>query len=555
MSRIFFVLLTLSFSFGFSQTVTESLRHHVYYLSDDSLEGRQTGSNGEQMAFNYIINEFKKYGIAPSGSESYLQPFPFSQGKELGKKNSLALNNFSYRIHEEYYPLSYTSNDSVSGNVKYISYGIQSKQMKRDDYVDAGFKKGEIAVINIGMPELKPKDKKIINQEFSSLESRVAVAEKNGAIAVIFVKSSSSEADPDETLSTRIKPSSIPVIYLRLHVWENLKKEKNLTAVIETETYKPEKTAHNVIGYINNNAEKTIVFGAHYDHLGHDEYHNSLHRGETAIHNGADDNASGVAMIIELARYLKNSNLKNRNYLFIAFSGEELGLFGSNYFVSNAIIDLKSIDYMLNFDMVGRLDDKKLLTINGVGTSPQFSVLKNINVDSLTLQTTEGGIGPSDHTSFYLKDIPVLHFFSGIHGDYHKPGDDADKINFSGMESIFKFSLALVDSLDEIPQIAFTKTKDNSHSSGSAASPFKVTMGIVPGYAYSGKGLKIDGVSEGKPAQKAGLQKEDIVIQMGKLVINDIDDYMKALGQFQKGEKVRVKVLRSGKPMNFKVQF
>jgi C-terminal processing protease CtpA/Prc len=205
--------------------------------------------------------------------------------------------------------------------------------------------------------------------------------------------------------------------------------------------------------------------------------------------------------------------------------------------------------------MVGRLDDKKLLTINGVGTSPQFSILKNISVDSITLQTTESGIGPSDHTSFYLKDMPVLHFFSGLHTDYHKPSDDADKINFAGMESIFKFSLALVDSLDDLPQIAFTKTKDNSHSSGSSASSFKVTLGIMPGYAYSGKGVKVEDVSEGKPAKKAGLIKDDIVVQLGKFVVDDMQQYMKALGQFSKGDKTTVKVLRNGKPMSFKVQF
>jgi aminopeptidase YwaD len=502
-----FLLLTFIFSSASAQTTAEALRHHVYYLADDSLEGRQSGSKGEQMAFNYIIAQLQKNGITPLDTNDYLQPFPFSPGKELGKKNSLTINGFQYRIREEYYPLSYSSNDSVTAKARYVYYGIQSKKVKRDDFAAAGFQKGEIAIINIGLPELNSKNAKVYNHEFYSLESRITLAEKNGAAAVIFVKKSTDDTDADEWLDGRITPAKIPVIYLRLHVWENLLKEKNLTATVVTEIFKPKKTAHNVVGYIDNNAASTVVIGAHYDHLGYDEYHNSLHKGAPEIHNGADDNASGIAITLELARYLKGASLTNNNYLFIAFSGEELGLLGSKHFVNNPIADLKKVNYMLNFDMVGRLDEKKLLTINGVGTSPQFSVLKNISVDNLMLQTTEGGIGPSDHTSFYLKDIPVLHFFTGIHSDYHKPGDDAAKINFDGMESVMKFSLALIDSLNKAPQIAFTKTKDNVHSSGSTSqSRFKVTLGIVPAYAYEGKGLKVDGVSEGKPAQKAGLR-------------------------------------------------
>lgn len=302
------------------------------------------------------------------------------------------------------------------------------------------------------------------------------------------------------------------------------------------------KTAFNIIGFIDNSAKKTVVIGAHYDHLGFDEYHNSTYTGNKQIHNGADDNASGIAMILELAKSLKINNLNKRNYLFIAFSGEELGLLGSNFFVNNSTIDLSNIDYMLNYDMVGRLDKQsKLLTINGVGTSPQFSVLKNIFVDSLKIQTTESGVGPSDHTSFYNKDIPVLHFFTGIHADYHKPSDDIDKINFEGLKSIFHYSLALIDSLDSFDSLIFSKTKDNSANSKTS---FKVTLGIMPSYAFEGKGLKIDGVSEGKSASMAGILKGDIIIKMGKKTINDMQDYMNALSAYKKGNKTKVTILR-----------
>jgi aminopeptidase YwaD len=556
MFRLFLFVAIMYWLPASGQSVIESFRHHIFYLADDSLEGRQSGSNGEQMAFRYIITELKKNDVGPLNNEGYLQPFSFSSGKELGSKNSLSINGFNFQVNYEYYPLSYSSNDSVSAEAIYVGYGIQSDKLKRNDYTCSTFKKGDVAVINIGLPDTKSKKQSAALSDFSGLKSRINLAEKNGASAVIFVKTKSDDAEPGEELSSKVSVCSIPVIFLKQHVWETLMNKNKLQVDLVTEAINLNKTAHNVAGYIDNSAEKTIVIGAHYDHLGYNEYRNSLHKGAPAIHNGADDNASGVAMVLELAKYLKQSGLKNRNYLIVAFSGEELGLLGSNYFVSDSKINFSNIDYMLNYDMVGRLDEnQKTLTVNGVGTSPQFNIVKNIQIDSLTIQTTESGIGPSDHTSFYLKDIPVLHFFSGIHSDYHKPSDDADKINFAGMEIIFKYSIALIDSLNNFQKITFTKTKDNVHNSGTSASSFKVTLGIMPGYGYSGTGVKVDGVSEGKPAQKAGLKKGDIIIQLGNNKTDDMQQYMKALGFFNKGDKTKIKIIRDGNEMTFKVQF
>ncbi|MEB2783285.1 M20/M25/M40 family metallo-hydrolase [Algoriphagus persicinus] len=306
----------------------------------------------------------------------------------------------------------------------------------------------------------------------------------------------------------------------------------------------------NVIGYIDNKSENTIVIGAHFDHLGMGGS-SSLHRGDSAIHNGADDNASGTAALVALAKILKHEQ-HNSNFLFIAFSGEENGLWGSNYFVKNPTIELTKVNYMINMDMVGRLNAEKTLAINGVGTSPSFvSVLELANADSLKIVTSESGVGPSDHTSFYLQDLPVLHFFTGQHEDYHKPSDDSELINYDGLLLVVKYIDRLVDQLDTEPKLAFTKTKDSNDDSPR----FTVSLGVVPDYLYDGKGMRIDGVSEDKPAQAAGLMKGDVVIQMGDSTIVDMMSYMRALSAFQKGDETLVAYERSGEKKKVKVVF
>jgi hypothetical protein len=308
-------------------------------------------------------------------------------------------------------------------------------------------------------------------------------------------------------------------------------------------------TGRNVVAFLDKKADKTIVIGAHFDHLGMGGQ-GSLHRGDSAIHNGADDNASGTAALLALAKIFKYETLKS-NILFIAFSGEENGLWGSNYFVKNPTVDLKTVNYMINMDMVGRLNPEKSLAVHGVGTSPSFpSVLDPINSDSLKLVPSESGVGPSDHTSFYLQDLPVLHFFTGQHADYHKPSDDADKINYEGLVQVVRYISRLIAGLDAEPKLAFTKTKDSSDSPR-----FTVSMGVVPDYLYDGKGMRVDGVSEGKPAQAAGLQKGDIVVQLGDSTINDMMGYMRALSVFKKGDSTQVVLERAGQKISTKVKF
>lgn len=307
-------------------------------------------------------------------------------------------------------------------------------------------------------------------------------------------------------------------------------------------------TGKNVLGFIDNNAENTVVIGAHYDHLGYGN-EGSLYRGEKAVHNGADDNASGVAVMLNLADKLKETN-KNNNYLFMAFSGEEMGLLGSNFFVKNPTLKTEKINYMINMDMVGRLKDSTL-AVYGTGTSPIWSQTINSLNENFKIVEKKSGVGPSDHTSFYLADIPVLHFFTGQHEDYHKPSDDENLLNYEGMYQISDFIYAIISDMNDNGKLTFRKTKNESES----APRFKVTLGVIPDYLYEGKGMRIDGVSEGKPAQKSGIQKGDVVVKMGDLDITDMMSYMKALSKFEKGSTVTVQVLRNKEKVNIEVTF
>jgi Iap family predicted aminopeptidase len=304
-----------------------------------------------------------------------------------------------------------------------------------------------------------------------------------------------------------------------------------------------------VIGFLDNKAENTVIIGAHFDHLGYGG-DGSLYRDSIkAIHNGADDNASGVSVMLNLVSKLKETN-KNNNYLFMAFSGEEMGLLGSNYFVKNPTIDTKSVSYMINMDMVGRLKDSAL-AVYGTGTSPIFKQVLMAHNTTFKLIQKESGVGPSDHTSFYLADMPVLHFFTGQHEDYHKPSDDTETLNYEAMATISDYIFNVISDLNDNGKLAFRKTKNESEESPR----FKVGLGVIPDYMYDGKGMRVDGVSEDKPAIKAGIQKGDIVIELGGNKITDMMSYMKALSVFKEGDKTTVIITRKGKEVKAEIQF
>lgn len=319
----------------------------------------------------------------------------------------------------------------------------------------------------------------------------------------------------------------------------SVKPRYNPHAKVEIDTSKALE-GRNVVGFMDNKADYTIVIGAHFDHLGYGS-EGSLSE-ESGIHNGADDNASGVTVMLQLADWLKEK-YTNNNYLFIAFSGEEKGLWGSSWFIKHPTVELASINYMINMDMVGRLDKEKKLAVYGTGTSPVWNdiLLKIAESNGVKMIAKESGVGPSDHTSFYLADQPVLHFFTGQHDDYHKPSDDAYKINYEGMKIVQKFIEDVIAATNDKGKLEFTKTKDEDSRK---APKYSVTLGVIPDYMFEGPGMLIGGVKDDRPAHKAGIQKGDVVIKIDELEITDMMAYMKALGMYKKGDTSKVVVKR-----------
>ena len=407
--KIFYKSLTLSLLISFSvssqQTNQESFKKDVEYLASEKLEGRFPGTNGEQLAANYIAEKFEKFGLTKL-TDSYFQSFNFTLPSSP---------------HEE---------------VKF-------------------------------------------NQD----------------------------------TDTKIN-------------------------------------AKNIIAFIDNKKKNTVIIGAHYDHIGYGGQY-SLDRGINEIHNGADDNASGTAMLLSLAKQINNKNDLENNYLFIAFSAEELGLIGSRYFVNSDVFKKESINFMINLDMVGRLNAEKELSIFGVGTSSIFKQVVNSMNNNFKLKIIEDGTGPSDHTSFYNKDIPVLFFHTGSHENYHRPSDDVNLINYKGMSEISNYIIDIIDELETYNKLEFKETISNQPT----VARFNVSLRVMPDYVFEGDGMKASQIIKGGPADDAGLIDGDVIIMLGENEVKDVYDYMNSLSKFEKGDSTKVIVLRSGKKLEFEVKF
>lgn len=315
----------------------------------------------------------------------------------------------------------------------------------------------------------------------------------------------------------------------------------------------PKRTARNVVGLVKGTEQphKYIIIGAHFDHLGVGKFGSLSPADSLSIHNGADDNASGTSGLLELAQYY-SQHPAQKSILFIAFSGEEEGLWGSQYFVEHPTVPIDSVIAMINMDMIGRLRDQKLI-IMGTGTTKRWnSIIQKANDDSLHLKTAEAGYGPSDHTSFYFKDIPVLFYFTGAHEDYHRPTDDVKYINAKGEDRVLEHLKRVIAELDTLSmkQMAFTKAPRKHSRDVSLEGP---TLGVMPDYGYTGTGLRITGVQTNEPAANAGLQGGDIIIRLADKKVDDIYVYMEILNTLEKGQKTTVTVKRNGTKKTFDI--
>lgn len=635
------LLLTFSLTAVVAQQPTsrgpsvDRLRQVVTYLASDALEGRRTGTPGANDAAHYIAGEFNRLGLRPGlqmarpartrgeTQARYLQPFPYVAGVELGAGNNLALwyapdSTIGHKVKDEWMPLGFSSNGRIEkAQIVFAGYGISSAELKYDDYAASNVR-DRVAIVFAGTPDGDNPHGSFARA--GEIRFKVAAARSAGARALLII---ANEETFREDRLTRLSydntgEAGLPVIVIsrqlaigilrsnqKLAEFEraadsrnkdsasdSLRKPLSTSLTLAVDVRRHESPSFNVVGVLPGTDPKlkseAIVIGAHYDHLGMGGEGSGSLSAKTGIHHGADDNASGVAGLIELARLLSSQKLR-RTVVFIAFSGEEEGLIGSNYYVNHPIVPLTNTIAMLNMDMIGRLNQQALV-VGGVGTAQEWRSLIDASNDvqgmtvtlnssgvDRTLQTgvpvvmgsngnpvvtsnsarkfsltlNEDGYGPSDHSSFYGKQVPVLFFFTGSHNDYHKPSDTAEKINYEGEASIVGFVERIVRDLDrgdKRPTYTVAKSESQGRTGG-----FRVYLGTIPNYAEANDGLRLDGVREDSPAAKAGLKAGDRIVKMGGHEVKNVYDYTFALGEMKAGQEYEVEIFRGSEHLTLKI--
>ncbi|MDQ2937579.1 MAG: M20/M25/M40 family metallo-hydrolase [Acidobacteriota bacterium] len=639
----------------------ERLRAHIEYLASDKLEGRRTGSSGANLAAEYIAREFARYGLRRSigydtpgmshfeadSPRRYMQQFPYVSGVDLGKNNSLTYSLTSggaqtVELGRDWMPLGLSSSSRIENAAAvFVGYGITDSELKYDDY-QAGNTAGRIAIALSGTPDGDNPHGKFA--KYDDVRWKAIAARNAGARALIII--AREQAFKDDRLAQLhydhgAGDAGLPVVAISRSVAAKLFEAngiKNFEDFVEqlskavaqqgtkeirgysvttsnsfdllnatkltisTDIVRPEVSASNVVGILDGSdptlKNEAIVIGAHYDHLGRGG-EGSLAPREGEIHHGADDNASGVAGVLELARIFSAQRPRpHRTIVFMAFSGEEEGLLGSNYYVNHPIIPLANTVAMINMDMIGRMKDNKMM-IGGVGTADQWRPVIEVSnpsrkmrvtaiavqpgevpkdgqmsdsrtvgvpivtgangrtivslgrVDPIDLTLTEDGYGPSDHSSFYAKKIPVLFLWTGTHEDYHKPSDTANKINYVDEARILTFAARLIqdiDTNDKRPSFAVAKSESAGRSMG-----FRVYLGTIPNYADSNDGLLLDGVRDDSPAAKAGLKAGDRIVKLAGRDVRNVYDYTYALGELKAGQEYEVELLRGSDRLKLKI--
>ncbi len=640
------LIIALSLAVGAQQPTPslEKLQLHITHLASDKLEGRRTGTEGANRAATYIAKEFSRYGVQrgigwdtqgmsileADSPNRYLQKFPYVAGVELGSGNSLSIryaagSTLAASVVEDWMPLGFSSSAHLEKTkVAFVGYGITAAELNYDDYGD-GRAKDRAAVALSGTS-----DGDNPHGQFARYEDVrwKAIAAKNAGAKALIIVARDPDFKADRLARLRFDnvggEAGIPVIAvsqqlaLKLlgvdspvgltlaanalaesHATKstppNLKTENvtNSIELLSINVLRREVDAANVVGIVNGFdpvlKNEFIVIGAHYDHLGRGG-EGSLAPREGDIHPGADDNASGTAGLLELARMFASSDMPRpkRTLIFVAFSGEEEGLLGSNYYVNHPIRPLEKTVAMINMDMIGRMKNNKLI-VGGVGTAQGWrDVIAIANLESKPISVTElanptkvpgkvtlatgtsgelvsaivhspgfelslseDGYGPSDHSSFYAKKIPVLFLWTGTHEDYHKPSDTADKINYTDEVRIVSFVANLIRNIDQSgtrPVYTVAKSESQGRTMG-----FRVYLGTIPNYADTGDGLLLDGVREDSPASKAGLKAGDRIVKLAGRDVHNVYDYTYALGEMKAGQEYEVELVRGTERMKLKI--
>jgi len=619
----FLILLSFIFSVSAQKAQTQksdatekNLRTHVEYLASDKLEGRRTGETGATFAAGYVANMFSNFKLKAVASPmsngkaktNYMQTFPFVTGVEMAKEG----NSFNLEVsktdgqkltfnNEDYKPIGFSPNAAIGNTeVVFVGYGIASGELKYDDYKNRNIN-GRIVLAFDGTP-----DSGNPHSSFArfNAHAKALVAKEKGAIGLLLI---SREAKLEDDKLAQLKydqttgEAALPTLIVSRKTGAEMlgadeaglkSEEQNLVAMTKGATggigsdapinvkavasfkinlIKRQTEAYNVVGILEGNdptlKDEAIVIGAHYDHLGRGGQ-GSLAVNSAEIHHGADDNASGVSALIELAQQFSAERKNKRTIIFIAFGGEEEGLLGSQFYVKNPAFPIDKTVAMINMDMIGRLKDEKL-TVGGIGTASEWKNLveaknpreiKEANfggnvgmsiTPTLKLQLNEDGFGPSDHSSFYGKQIPILFFFTGTHENYHKPSDTAEKINYEGLLKITNYVSEIVKAIDQNPK---RPTYAVAKSSGMARGGFNVSLGTVPNYADgAGNGLLLEGVRDDSPAAKAGLKAGDKIVKLAGRDIRNVSDYTFDLGEMKANVEYEVEIVRGAERLTMKI--
>jgi hypothetical protein len=516
------------------KALIQSLKGHIQFLASDELEGRRAGTLGEQKAINYIVEQYQGLAIQPMGENGFIQDFKIDEGKRFATNAYVKVNNQQAVLDTDFFALS----NSGAGNFSSRA-SVALNEKDQVWFIDVQ----EVLEENTSNPHFD------INEWLATTTSQLKT---KGAIALFLHNSGTLVDNIQFNKYDTSKALALPVLYFTKSGFTKYFNDETGTYTIESNVQfeHPARTAHNVVGFINNNAANTVIIGAHLDHLGYNEDKHGLDL-NNFIHNGADDNASGTAALIELAKSLVKKAPKNNNYLIIHFSGEELGLLGSKYWLDHPTYK-GNFNYMINMDMVGRYDTARKLTIGGYGTSSKWSEILTKTPTTLLTHYDSAGTGPSDHASFYRKDMPVLFMFTGSHSDYHKATDDWDKINYEGEKDIVRLVQAIIKNTDSYGKLDFLKTREQSMGK---STKFTVSLGVMPDYAFTGTGVRIEGTSQGKLGEKLGLKSADVLLQVGDYKLIDVTSYMQALGKFKKGDKTILIIKRGNEEIKYDIQF
>jgi aminopeptidase YwaD len=510
-----------------------NLQSHIGYLASDALEGRRTGTAGATAAMEYLVKQYENMGIAPKGTTGYIQKFEINEGLQIDASTHFIVNGKSLLVEKDFFPLANSASIAITGKPAMALH-----------------EKGQPWFLDI--KETLEENKTNPHFDIDAwIKKEVTTAAAKGATACILYNTGNMVDNILFNKNDKTAAFPIAVIYLTPSGLQHFT-DPSATLQVELAVRITEKKrpASNVAAYIDNGAATTVIVGAHYDHLGYNEDKNALDTGHV-IHNGADDNASGTAALLEIARLLKQKSPVHNNYLFLHFSGEELGLLGSKYWVENPTMP-GAINYMLNMDMVGRYDTSHKLTVGGYGTSSKWNDIWKASNTPLIVKFDSTGSGPSDHASFYRAGVPVQFFFTGSHPDYHKATDDADKINYEATAQIVTLAYQIMGIADNQPKLDFIKTTEPQMG---RSTKFTVSLGVIPDYGYSGTGMRIDGVSPGKLAEKLGLKAGDILLQLGDYKFVDVNSYMVTLGKFKKGDQTVLRIKRGTEEINIPVSF